>query len=66
MAGVLGLAGYEAGVAENSESINTAVRGLMSWLPAIVSGLGIVAMLFYTLTTDKMKQVRSELAAIKQ
>lgn len=66
VAGVLGLAGYEAGVAENSESINSAVRGLMSWLPAIVAGLGIVSMLFYTLTTDKMKQIRAELAASKQ
>lgn len=65
VAGVLALAGYKAGVTENTDSINSAVRGLMSWLPAIVAALGIVSMLFYTLTTDRMKQIRADLAASK-
>lgn len=60
--GVLGIVGYESGVNESSAEINSAIRGLMSWLPAIVAALGILSVLFYPLTTSRMKDIRSQLS----
>ena len=63
VAGILGLAGYQEGVVENSETINQAVRGMMSWLPALGALVGIIFLLLYPLNTTRMKGIRARLAA---
>ncbi len=63
VAGILGLAGYQEGVVESSEAINQAVRGMMSWLPALGALVGIIFLLLYPLDTTRMKGIRARLAA---
>ena len=39
----------------------SAIRALMSWIPAIGSLLGALCLVFYPLTSNKMKQIQKEL-----
>ena len=63
VAWVLAFAGYQAGVAESGGTIDTAVRGLMSYIPAIAAGIGALLLLLYPLTTRKMESIRAQLQA---
>lgn len=63
VAWVLAFAGYQAGVAESGGTIDTAVRGLMSYIPAIAAGIGALLLLLYPLTTRKMESIRTQLHA---
>jgi len=58
---VLAWAGYVAGADVQSESTLTAIKALMSYIPAIGSLIGIVCLAFYPLTTKRVKQIQKEL-----
>lgn len=47
---------------QTPEAIST-IKALISWIPAIGSVLGLVAMVFYPLTDKKMDEIRTELKA---
>ena len=66
VAWVLAFAGYQSGVAESGPVIDGAIRGLMSYLPAIAALVAAGLMLLYPLTTSRMKGIRSRLAATRQ
>jgi len=63
VAWVLAFAGYEKGVMESGGVIDAAIRALMSYLPAIAAGIGALLLLFYPLTTSRMKDIRLQLRA---
>jgi GPH family glycoside/pentoside/hexuronide:cation symporter len=59
---VIAFAGYDASLAAQPQSALTAIRALISWVPAIGSGLGFLCLWFYPLTTKRTKEIQSELA----
>jgi len=61
VAWVLAFAGYESGVLETSGTINTAIRGLMSYFPAIAALVAAGLMFLYPLTTSRMTSIRQQL-----
>ena len=58
---VLAWCGYDASLQTQSPQTLSAIRALMSWIPSIGSGLGIVCLLLYPLSTARMKEIQSEL-----
>ena len=60
---VLALSSYDKDLAVQAPQTLTAIKALMSWIPAVGSLLGVVCLLFYPLTTSRMEEIRSELAA---
>lgn len=59
---VLALCGYDKDLAVQAPGTLAAIKGLMSYIPAIGSVFGIVCLLFYPLTTSKMKEIQGELS----
>ena len=60
---VLAWFGYDKSLAVQAPETLSAIRALMSWIPAIGSLLGALCLAFYPLTSDKMKQIQKELHA---
>lgn len=60
---VLAIFGYDKDMAVQAPETLGAIKGLMSYIPAIGSLLGILCLVFYPLTTSRMKQIQHELAA---
>lgn len=58
---VLALSGYSKDTAVQSQSTMDAIRGLMSYIPAIGAIIGVVFLAFYPLTSSKMKEIQSGL-----
>ena len=58
---VLAWAGYEKSAMAQAPQTLSAIRALMSWIPAIGALLGSLCLAFYPLTTAKMKQIQEEL-----
>jgi len=58
---VLAWAGYVAGADVQSDGTLSAIKALMSFIPAIGSLIGIVCLAFYPLTTKKVKEIQAEL-----
>ena len=58
---VLALAGYDKDLAMQAPQTLSAIRALMSWIPAVGSVLGIVCLAFYPLTTSRMEKIHGEL-----
>ena len=58
---VLSSAGYSKDLLVQSQDTLQAIKGLMSYIPAIGALLGLVCMSFYPLTPSTMKDIQSEL-----
>lgn len=58
---VLAWFSYDKSLAVQTPATLSAIRALMSWIPAIGSLLGALCLAFYPLTSDKMKQIQKEL-----
>lgn len=58
---VLAWFSYDKSLAVQAPATLSAIRALMSWIPAIGSLLGALCLAFYPLTSDKMKQIQKEL-----
>ena len=58
---VLAWFSYDKSLAVQAPATLSAIRALMSWIPAIGSLLGALCLTFYPLTSDKMKQIQKEL-----
>lgn len=52
---------YDKTLAVQAPETLSAIRALMSWIPAIGSLLGALCLAFYPLTSNKMKQIQKEL-----
>lgn len=59
---VIAFAGYDSTLAVQGEGTLTAIRSLMSWIPAIGSTLGLVCLCLYPLTTERTTQIQKKLA----
>lgn len=58
---VLAWFSYDKSLAVQAPETLSAIRALMSWIPAIGSLIGALCLAFYPLTSDKMKQIQKEL-----
>lgn len=58
---VLSSSGYSKDLLVQSQDTLQAIKGLMSYIPAIGALLGLVCMSFYPLTPSMMKDIQSEL-----
>jgi GPH family glycoside/pentoside/hexuronide:cation symporter len=58
---VLAWAGYDAALASQAGGTLTAIKALMSIVPAVGSLLGLVCLIFYPLSTARMKTIQCEL-----
>ncbi len=58
---VLAIFSYDKDAVVQAPQTLTAIKALMSYIPAIGSLLGVVCLLFYPLTTSKMEEIRAEL-----
>jgi len=65
VAWVLAFAGYEKGVVVSGPAVDGAIRGLMSYIPAIAAGIGALLLLLYPLTTSRMEGIRSQLRSAR-
>lgn len=54
------LYGYKANVEQTPEALS-GILAMMSWIPAIASGIGMGLMMFYTLSEKKMLVIEEEL-----
>lgn len=63
---LLGVAGYVGGNPTQPDSALSMINGCMNLMPAILSALAIVSLLFYKLDGDLHKKIREELAAREQ
>ena len=59
---ILGAFGYDKDLLQQAPATLGAIKALMSFIPAIGAGLGMIALSFYPLTTSRMKEIQSELA----
>ena len=60
---LLGAFGYDKDLAVQAPVTLSAIRAMMSFIPAIGAGLGIVFLCFYPLTTARMKDIQDKLQA---
>ena len=58
---VLAIFDYDKDAVVQAPQTLTAIKALMSYIPAIGSLLGVVCLMFYPLTTSRMKEIREEL-----
>lgn len=58
---VLAWFSYDKSLAVQTPATLSAIRALMSWIPATGSLLGALCLAFYPLSSDKMKQIQKEL-----
>lgn len=58
---VLAICSYDAQAATQSSQTLAAIRGLISYIPAIGALLGALCLVFYPLTTAKMKEIQAQL-----
>jgi len=58
---VLAIFSYDKDAVVQAPETLTAIKALMSYIPAIGSLLGAVCLMFYPLTTSRMKEIREEL-----
>ncbi|MBN1599652.1 MAG: MFS transporter [Bacteroidales bacterium] len=58
---VLAHYGYNAEVQLTIDSAIPGIKILMSWIPAIFTGIGVLIMLFYPLSKSKMEEIGTEL-----
>lgn len=58
---VLAWFNYDKTLTVQAPETLSAIRALMSWIPAIGSLLGAICLAFYPLTSSKMKQIQKEL-----
>lgn len=58
---VLAWFNYDKTLTVQAPETLSAIRALMSWIPAIGSLLGAICLAFYPLTSNKMKQIQKEL-----
>lgn len=62
---ILAYYGYEANKQQATESI-FGIKIMMSFIPAIISGLCIIPLLFYNLTQSKLNQIENDLKERKK
>lgn len=62
---ILAYYGYEANKQQATESI-FGIKIMMSFIPAIISGLCIIPLLFYNLTESKLNQIENDLKERKK
>jgi len=60
---VLARYGYDAADEATIENSLDGMKLLMSWIPAVFSFLGVIFMIAYPLTTEKLKQIETDLNA---
>ena len=60
---LLGAFGYDKDLATQAPQTLAAIKGMMSFIPAVGALLGILCLCFYPLTTARMKEVQQALAA---
>lgn len=60
---LLGVFGYDASLQVQSPVTLSAIRAMLSFVPAIGAAIGIVFLSFYPLTTERMKEIQAGLAA---
>jgi len=60
---VLAVAGYAATADVQTPATLNAIKALMSFIPAIGAILGVICMVFYPLTTAKVKDIQARLEA---
>ena len=60
---LLGAFGYDKDLAAQAPQTLSAIKGMMSFIPAVGALLGILCLSFYPLTTGRMKEVQQALAA---
>ena len=58
---VLAIFSYDKDAVVQAPETLSAIKALMSYIPAIGSLLGVVCLMFYPLTTSKMEEIRVEL-----
>ena len=58
---VLGSVGFDKEALAQSAGALDGIRSLVSWVPALGAALGLVCVLFYPLTTKKMREIDVEL-----
>ena len=63
---LLGVFGYDASLAAQSSQTLTAIRAMLSIVPAVGAAIGIGFLCFYPLTTARMKDIQAQLAAKRQ
>ena len=59
---VLARCGYNGADAASIAGALGGIKSLMSWIPALITPVGMIALAFYPLTTDKMNQISAALA----
>ena len=60
---ILGAFGYDKDLTEQAPATLNAIKALMSFIPAIGAGLGLLALSFYPLTPSRIKEIQAQLAA---
>ena len=63
---ILGASGYDSSVTVQSGSTLTAIKALMSFVPAAGALLGALCLAFYPLTTERMDKVQKSLLEIRE
>jgi GPH family glycoside/pentoside/hexuronide:cation symporter len=63
---VLAIFSYDKDLAVQGPATLSAIKALMSWIPAIGSLLGVVCLVFYPLTSGKMKEIQAALAKSRE
>lgn len=61
---LLGAAGYDKDLAVQAPGTLTAIKALMSWIPAIGALLGAFCLAFYPLTTARTREIQKQLSDI--
>ena len=59
---LLGVFGYDSALDIQAPTTLNAIKAMMSFIPAIGAGLGILCLCFYPLTTARMQEVQAQLA----
>ncbi len=63
---VLAISGYDKDLATQGTQTLAAIKALMSYIPAIGALLGVICIIFYPLTSSKMKKIQGSLLSSRK
>jgi Na+/melibiose symporter-like transporter len=63
---ILGAFGYDKGLDVQAPQTLSAIKAMMSFIPAIGAAIGIAFLSVYPLTTARMKDIQAQLQARRQ
>ncbi|MBQ4299684.1 MAG: MFS transporter, partial [Bacteroidales bacterium] len=63
---LLGAFGYDKDLAAQAPQTLSAIKGMMSFIPAVGALLGILCLSFYPLTSARMREIQAALKAHRE